>query len=462
MINWRDWQTGIDISALAAIVGKNHLPQYPQVDARVTGLIGSLRTSIAGGLKDRVFYGWVIVFIAALGLFSSGPGQSHTFSVFYELIAQDLGYSLTDVTWAYGFATVLAAFILPFMGRYVDMFGPRRSLIVIVILLGAACFLFGAVASYLWLVVGFGLLRFLGQGSMMLGSANIVAQWFTAKRGLAMSLMAFGFGLSIAVHPKLGQWLIDLYGWRTAWHVLGVLTWVQMLPVLLLFAWDRPSQLGLMPDGEKPVEGQAPPELTGPTLQEALVHRSFWLLCACWFGFAALVTTQHYHQVNILTTQGLDSSWATNSFVVTSISMMAFMPLVGRGCDKFRTRYMLAAGMVVMSLALVAMTFVRDVPTMFVYAIIFGLNNSFMMTLFGYLWPRYFGRKHLGRIQGTGQLITVIGASLGPIPVSLAFDGSGDPTNTLLLLAIYPVVVAVLAVIFLKTHPAVEGTTHLE
>lgn len=425
-------------------------------------MIGTLRTSIADGLKDRVFYGWVIVAVAALGLFSSGPGQSHTFSVFYELIAEDLGYSLTDVTWAYGAATIAAAFILPFMGRYVDMFGPRASLIVIVVLLGFACFLFGAVANYLWLVVGFGLLRFLGQGSMMLGSANLVAQWFTVKRGLAMSVMAFGFGLSIAIHPKLGQWLIELYGWRTAWHVLGVLTWVQMLPVLLLVVWDRPSQLGLLPDNEKAVEGQTAPELAGPTLHQALRHRSFYIICACWFAFAALVTTQHYHQVNILTTQGLDPGWATNSFVVTSVAMMAFMPLVGRGCDRFRTRYMLAAGLVVMTCALVAMTMVHDVTTMFIYAIIFGLNNSFMMTLFGYIWPRYFGRLHLGRIQGTGQLVTVLGASLGPIPISLAFDGTGDPTNTLLLLAIYPIVVAVVAVVFLETHPAVEGTQHLE
>ena len=27
----------------------------------------------------RVFYGWAMVAVAALGLFASGPGQSHTF-----------------------------------------------------------------------------------------------------------------------------------------------------------------------------------------------------------------------------------------------------------------------------------------------------------------------------------------------------------------------------------------------
>ena len=51
---------------------------------------------------------------------------------------------------------------------------------------------------------------------------------------------------------------------------------------------------------------------------------------------------------------------------------------------------------------------------------------------------------------------------LGPIPVSLAFDTWGDPTGMLLATAVYPIVVAVIAVIFLATHPAVEGTEHLE
>ena len=420
------------------------------------------RAVLAQRIGAKVFFGWTMVGVAALGLFASGPGQSHTFSVFNQLIADDLGISLTDVSWAYGLATTAAAFLLPVMGRQVDTFGARKSLIGISLGLGAACLFFGAVANMLWLVVGFGLLRFLGQGSMMLGSANLVAQWFTKQRGFAMSLMALGFALSIAVHPKLGQFLIQEFGWRTAWFALGIMTWVMMLPVLLVLVWDKPSLLEMHPDNEPPAEGAEAPELTGPTLPEAIRHRSFYLLCLAWFGFSALVTSLHFHQVNIFKFQGIAPEWATNSFVITSISMVVLMPLVGRGCDRFRTRYMLAAGLVVQTLALVAITFVTSVPMLVVYAVIFGLNNAFTMTLFGYLWPRYFGRKHLGRIQGTGQMVAVIGASVGPIPVSLAFDMWQDPTGMLLATAIYPVIVAVIAVIFLATHPSVEGTEHLE
>lgn len=425
-------------------------------------MVNSIRMAIAGKLQGQVFYGWVIVAIAALGLFASGPGQSHTFSVFNQLIAKDLGLSLTDVSWAYGVGTTVAAFLLPLMGRQVDRFGPRKSLIFIIIGLGVACVLFGAVANMLWLVVGFALLRYLGQGSLMLGSANMVARWFNTKRGFAMSLMALGFAVSIAVHPKLGQYLIDVYGWRTAWTILGIMTWVMMLPVLFLIAFDQPSMLGLHPDNEVPADGDAKPELTGPDVAAALRHQSFYIISAAWFGLSSLVTALHYHQINIMGLQGLDPSMATNSFVISSITMVCLMTFVGRSFDKFRTRYVMAAGLCVQSLALISITFVTSVPTMVIYAMIFGLNNAFTMTLMGYVWARYFGQLHLGKIQGTGQMVAVIGASLGPIPVSWAFDTTGDPTSMLWWLSLYPIVIAVIGVLFLTTHPAVKTAEHLE
>ena len=58
--------------------------------------------------------------------------------------------------------------------------------------------------------------------------------------------------------------------------------------------------------------------------------------------------------------------------------------------------------------------------------------------------------------------MAVIGASVGPIPVSLAFDYFGDVSTMLWVLAIYPLVVGIVAVFALATHPAVKGTEHLE
>lgn len=422
-----------------------------------------IRDRLFAALNARAFYGWTILGVAGLGIFASGPGQSHTFSVFVGPIGEDLGLSKAAIAGAYGLATLIAAFLLPKMGKLVDRHGPRRMTLIIALLLGFACMGFGAAGGIVTLALGFGALRFLGQGSLMMNCANLVAQWFSRKRGFAMGLMALGFAASMAVHPPLGQYLIAQFGWRWAWVMLGLLTWLLLLPPVLLLVIDKPEDRGLRPDGEAaPSAGAAAPVIDGLTQQEALRTPTFYLLAAGWFGMAMLVTTLHFYQVSILTAQGVAADIAARVFPVSALVLAVSMPLVGRLFDHVRTRYVFASGLVVMAAALLGVTLVNDLASAIVYAALFGLNNAFSLTMFGYLMPRYFGRKHVGSLQGTGQLVAVVGASLGPLPVGFAFDYLDSPTLVLRLLALYPLACAVAAALYLRTPAGVTHPKHLE
>jgi MFS family permease len=138
------------------------------------------------------------------------------------------------------------------------------------------------------------------------------------------------------------------------------------------------------------------------------------------------------------------------------------MPFVGKLLDSIRTRYVFAVAMIILSVALFGITLVSGFNSAVVYAVVFGIANAFSMTMFGYLVPRYFGRKHAGALQGSMQLIAVIGASIGPWPVGWAFDLFGDPKLTLQLLAILPVLTAVMAAMLLRTPEGVSYPEHLE
>lgn len=394
------------------------------------------------------------------------PGQSHTFSVFLDPIGKDLGISNASLASAYGIATLAAAFLLPHMGRLIDKMGARKALVLIVIALGLACLFFGAAANFLWLAGGFALLRFFGQGSLMMGCANLVSQWFSKSRGLAMSLMALGFGASMAIHPPLAQYLVNEMGWRNAWFIMGIITWMFMLPPLLLLAFDKPEDVKLRPDGEVPLQDEnqegEEPVITGLTLSEALKTSTFYLLAISWFAVGMLITTLHFYQVKVMTDQGLSQEAAASLFAISAFTMVGMMPVVGRMFDKMRTRYVIALALFVTGVNLIGITFVTSFSTGVIYALLFGLNNALSMTMFGYVWPRYFGRKHLGSIQGTGQMVGVFGASLGPLPVGLAYDYLGDPTLTFQLLALYPFVAAFLAIAFLRAPKTLTENAHLE
>ena len=423
-----------------------------------------MRENVLKYCNTKFFYGWIIVGVANLGIFSSGPGQSHTFSVFLGPISKDLELSNSSIASAYGLATLIAAFLLPYMGKIIDKYGPRISLIIISITLGISCIFFGAASNFLMLTVGFGFLRFFGQGSLMLGCANMVSQWFDTKRGFAMSLMALGFGISMAIHPPLSQLLIEQFGWKYAWVILGISTWIIMVPALYILAWNTPESVGLRPDGVNQSSSQQNDveEIEGLNLSEAIKEKSFYILSAMWFGMAMLVTTLHFYQVTILTSQGISTDFAAGVFSISAITMVLFMPFIGKLFDNYPTKYVLALGLAINSISLLLITSANNEIFTIVYAMFFGINNAISMTMFGYIWPRYFGRKHLGSIQGTGQMIGVIGASLGPLPVGFAIDYIGSSLITVRYLSIYPIIMAIITIFFLKSPSSLSVNKKLE
>ena len=403
--------------------------------------------------------------VAALGIFASGPGQSHTFSVFVGPISRDLGLSGTAIASAYGAATMVAALCLPQMGKLLDRQGPRRILALVAVLLGLACIAFGGAGGMIWLAAGFAALRFLGQGSMMLTCSNLVARWFDRRRGLAMSLMALGFAVSMAVHPPASQWLIEQVGWRQAWVWLGFATWALMLPPVLLLVFDRPAELDLRRDGA--TAGDAPEDriaaspngaAVGLSLRQALRTPTFHIVTAGLFTVSMLTTALHFFQVSIFAAHGLDAGTASRLFAVSAVAMVLAMPALGRMLDRYPTHWMFAGGLGVMTLALVGAALVENLWTAIAYAVVFGANNAVTLTFHGYMYPRYFGLRHLGSIQGTGQMISVFGASLGPLALGMAQDWFGSYNPMLLALALIPVCLAVVMALFLRDPKPPQGT----
>ena len=390
---------------------------------------------------------------AGIAVFASGPGQSHIFSVYITPISNDLGISRTSISSAYAAATLLAAFGLPYVGRLIDRVGVRRVVLGVGIVFGFANVAFGRVTGLLSLALAFGALRFLGQGSLMLSSNYLVSQWFSRRRGIALSLTALGFSVSMALHPPLAQWLIEQVGWRESWSWLGILTWVLLVPMAVVLLQNRPEAIGLTPDGEPVASPRSacPRDAmdVGLTLRAAIRLPAFWIIALGLASLSMLVTGMFFHQVSVFSLQGLDAQTATRAFSISAVVMVISMPVFGYLLDRLPTRPMFASALLIMSAALVALALVRDLSSMVVFSAMFGLANAALQSHYSFMWPRYFGRRHLGSIQGAAQTIGVVGAAIGPLPLGLAFDLFASYTGVLYLLAALPAVCAFM-LLFLK------------
>ncbi|MDG9673250.1 MFS transporter [Micromonospora sp. DH14] len=129
-------------------------------------------------------------------------------------LGQDLGANVADLQWTVnGYLLMLAAFVL-LGGALGDRFGRRRIFLIGVVWFTAASVLCGLAQDTGWLIGA----RFLqGAGGALLtpGSLSVLqASFHPDDRGRAIGAWAGLSGVSTALGPFIGGWLIDALSWR--------------------------------------------------------------------------------------------------------------------------------------------------------------------------------------------------------------------------------------------------------
>ncbi|GEL78590.1 MFS transporter [Tenuibacillus multivorans] len=207
-------------------------------------------------IKNKVtntsfYYGWVIVFVSALGVFFSGPGQTYAVSVFIDVYREDFGFSPSYISSLYSAATLLAGFLLFTIGKLTDLYGQRLMMTIVGFALAFATFWNAMIIGPLMMFIGFFMLRIFGQGSMTLLPNTLVPQWFLRKRGRALSVMAIGGFAGAALFPPLNVFLVQTFSWRITWVIWGVALLVIFVPLVIIFVRNKPDDIGEIMDGRE-------------------------------------------------------------------------------------------------------------------------------------------------------------------------------------------------------------------
>ena len=298
-------------------------------------------------------------------MFTSGPGQTYTVSVFVNPIIEDLGWSRTSVSGLYTAGSLTAAVAMFLVGRLLDQYGARVVLPAVVILFGFALILIGQVSQQWHLYAGFALIRILGQGSLTLIPTTLIAVWFVRLRGRVMALNSLGAVASQAAFPPLIHLLISAYGWRSAWVALGLTVWLLMLIPAILLVRRSPESIGLLPDGDGvPSEGQISSAVTDEvnlTLSEALKTRAFWLLIFAGSSQSLIGTALVFHHVSVMDSLGLSTVVAASALSVIAPGALSGTFIAGFLCDRFPNRFVLVGGQLVLVFAML-LTFVMAQP----------------------------------------------------------------------------------------------------
>ena len=383
----------------------------------------------------RFHPGWVILGVAAAGVFMSAPGQSYSVAAFIDPMLTDLGLMRTQYSSAYLVATLIGGLTLPWVGRLLDAYGARRTLPAVALLLGLACVWMAGIRHLVALYVGFSLIRCLGQGSLTLISAWMVGEWFERRRGLAMGLVGLGGTLSVMAVPQLNDFFIADVGWRHTWMILAVAVWAMLILPGILLVRDRPEDLGLLPDGQNPADPEFGEDV--PIDAAALIHESwtvrdacstatFWKLltvvCTCSLIGTGLV----FHQVSLLGEHGVSRINALRLLGVHAAVGAITSVIAGYLTDRIQARYLLVASMLFLASALVLLMVMPSPEWCVAYAALLGLQGGIMRSTGTVVWINFYGRMYQGAIRGVAMSLMVAAAALGPLPLALAKDHWGD------------------------------------
>src|SRR5919201_2177102 len=187
-----------------------------------------------GGFHLPFFYGWLLVAVAFVTM-AVGVNARTAFSLLFPAILDEFGWDRGITAGAFSFGFLVSAVVTPFVGRLMDLRGPRIVAELGVLAMGAGLIL-ASLAGKPWQF-------YLTLGALVGGGVNCLAStgqsiyltnWFVRRRGLALSVAFSGVGIgSITILPWFGS-LIDSAGWRSACFWLGVLVVALLAPLNLL------------------------------------------------------------------------------------------------------------------------------------------------------------------------------------------------------------------------------------
>ncbi len=372
-------------------------------------------------MTQRERQGWIIVaslFVVLMFVFGSGY---NTGGLFFPHLLKHFGWPRAQLSTLQGLALPISAGIsAPLIGWLLDRVEARIVMVAGAIMTGVSFLIASRVDSFGPL---FGAYVLLGVGigaSTLLPCALVIANWFGARRGLAMGLAFAGTSLGGAAMTLVGNFAIARGGWREGYVALAIPMFVVVIPLVIIVVRTRP------PQAEGISVAQASDALPGFELREAFRSRSFWMISAAQFFFAAVAAGTGLHLITYLTEVGYTATFAAGMMSLAYV-FAAFGKLgMGLFADRVSARIALTCNFLAACVGMILIFGAARTSVLIPFVLIFGLTLGAPLVLIPMLVAESLGLKRFGSIGGIAGVFNTIGAFVGPVGAGKIYDLSGS------------------------------------
>ena len=365
-------------------------------------------------------------------------GIWYSYSVILVALLREFGWSRSVLAGAFSVFTIVHGGLNPWIGALCARVGGLRVMAFGGAAMGLTLFADSFISTPLGLYLGFGVATALAVAAAgWIPSLVYVQREYQDSLGLSIGIISAGVGVGMLLVVPLAQLLIDAFGWRTAFRVLGLISVV----------WIVPSSLWLMRQPKYENQGQTParqnqersgsdPDFRGATLRQAMRTQPFWLLVAAFFFGNLCSQTLHVHQVAYLVDHGLAAIVAAS--VVGVVGLSSIVGKIGGGwlSDRMEREIVYVAGIAIMSVSALVLLALGAAPTAlgaYGYAVLLGVGYSATASLIPAMVSDRFSGAHFGAIVGVGLMGSAAGSALGPLIAGRLYDVTGSYTLPFLI-----------------------------
>ncbi|WP_164875576.1 MFS transporter [Apibacter sp. HY039] len=234
-------------------------------------------------LLKTFHYAYVIIFCCCMimgviiGLVMSCAG------IYYVPVSNELGVSKADFGLYMTFVYAFSFFMLSVAGRMMDRFSVRWILTLSSAMIGLT-YLAMSQFNHIWqFYISGGVLGIALSFLLYLSYPVLINRWFISGISFYIGLCSAASGIGGVLFNLLIGHYIEIYGWRTAYLISGLLILVVVTPLLGFLLRDYPADKGLNPYGKTNIINKKPE--TGIMYHTAIQSKAFYLI----FLFAFLM-----------------------------------------------------------------------------------------------------------------------------------------------------------------------------
>ncbi len=379
---------------------------------------------------------WWIATITFATLIAAAAFRSTT-GVMLEPLEAEFGWSRSTTAGAVSLNLLFYGLTAPFAATLIERFSMRRvvAAALSLVAIGSSLAIFIGQAWHLYLL--WGVFIGFGTGCLALVFGNAVAnRWFVQKRGLVTGIFSAAYATGSLIFLPLFGHLVESSGWRVTSLIIGSISAV-IVPFVLMFFRDRPSEIDLFPYGatSEPEMGPAAPATALGAIQilfESMHNKAFWILAGtffvCGWSTNGLIGT---HFIPAAHDHGMPTTTATSLLAVVGVFDLLGTIASGWLTDRVNSMYLLVAYYGFRGLALLTVPTVLGPevePPLIFFIVFYGLDWIATVPPTIQLCREHFGLARSGVVYGWVFASHMIGAGVAAAFAGWIRDSQGSYT----------------------------------